>query len=362
MNAWARPLAALVVALSTGTLAGCGVLVTLFASLESNDGSNHAPKQPPPLATDAYVVETAHKFALMALFAEVVYRRDIPKDVRTGQGCDYLKPGNAGSKRALFGMPRGGAEAGRWERWIPTAGPADVRPCEDSSGLYYETYVHVDGDGKLDEAVIAYRGTENRSGQYWYDWSSNFVALLGIEPPQYALAAERLEPLVKALKAQLDRDGKGGKIYVVGHSLGGGLAQQAGYLSKDVAEVVTFNTSPVTNWSYLRLHEKVRNAYPTIHRLYHGGEFLEKVRFVTTSLTEARFGRHDIGLQLQDRSNFGGHDMKIFTCNFAEVLTKQGGPEMAAHHLPLSYLSDEVIRQTPREPDEALICNVPPDA
>lgn len=83
-------------------------------------------------------------------------------------------------------------------------------------------------------------------------------------------------------------------IHAVGHSLGGGLAQQAGYLSKKIKEVYTFNTSPVTNWTHLRLRGLVRNGYPIIHRIYNSGEGLSGIRATATAATTARHGLHDI--------------------------------------------------------------------
>jgi len=132
------------------------------------------------------------------------------------------------------------------------------------------------------------------------------------------------------------------KIYATGHSLGGGLAQQAGFLSRYVREVITFNTSPVTNWTYLRLETAVDNEYPIIYRLYHGGEALEKMRFVTTNATEVQYGRHDIGVQFQPRSNFTGHSMEIVTCAFAKLIASRGKGGKAAHH---NYEPDYILSE-----------------
>ena len=82
-----------------------------------------------------------------------------------------------------------------------------------------------------------------------------------------------------------------------------------------------------------------------IHRVYHGGEFLEKVRFITTSVTQARYGRHDIGLQLEGRREFGGHSMKIISCNFAALIAAQKEIVEGEHHYPLLYVKDVVLRQ-----------------
>lgn len=322
-------------------LAGCGMLVTAYASLPVNDEGNDTAE--PALATDRLLGELAQRFGLMALFAEVVYRNDLTQDERDAKGCDYLNGGQPDPAHLAFGMPHGGE--GRWKRWVPPAG-APFQACVDEDGLYYETYVHEDAQGRIDEAVIAFRGTENRPGQFLADWSSNLKAAIGIEPGQYALAQDRVPALIEGLKQFAAPGAAPPRILAVGHSLGGGLAQQAGYLSKDIAEVFTFNTSPVTNWSQLRLGRKVRNAFPVIHRVYHGGEILEKVRFVTTSVTQARYGRHDIGLQLDGRSSFGGHSMKIIACGFALQLASQPELERAHHDYPTSYVKEVVLRQT----------------
>lgn len=200
--------------------------------------------------------------------------------------------------------------------------------------------MHLDAAGRASEAVIAFRGTENTEHEAFYDWSTNLAAAFGIEPRQYALARDKLPGLIRALKQTF---GDALVIHAVGHSLGGGLAQQAGYLSREVRAVFTFNTSPVTNWSSLRLAGAVDNPYPIIHRVYHGGEILEKVRFVTTSATNARYGRHDVGLQFSQRSSFGGHAMQILACHFAEILARRSPPAEADHHYPVSYIRSQVL-------------------
>jgi Lipase (class 3) len=336
--------AAALLLLALATMAGWGALVTAYAALPRNDKGNDTAEV--ALATDRLLGELAQRFGLMALFAEVVYRNDLTQDERDEQGCDYLDPAKVRPEHLAFGMPQADAAQGRWRRWLPPAGDTRFRPCLDAEGLYYETYVHEDAQGRIDEAVIAFRGTENRPGQFLADWSSNLKAAIGIEPGQYALAQEQVLALLEGLRRHVDPELQHLKIYAVGHSLGGGLAQQAGYLSKDIAEVYTFNTSPVTNWSQLRLKERVKNAFPIIHRVYHGGEILEKVRFVTTSVTKARYGRHDIGLQLDGRSSFGGHSMKIIACGFALQLASQPDLEVADHAYPLSYVKEVVLRQT----------------
>ncbi|MBV1928890.1 MAG: lipase family protein [Gammaproteobacteria bacterium] len=322
---------------------GCGPLLTKYADSSRFDEENET--SGPNLAGDEFLNEVARRFGLMALFAEVVYRRDLDKERRDQDGCNYTE--ESGSVLPTFGMPTPYPEPTKpqkqWKRWTGSS-HTSATTCFNESGLYYETYVLEEVDGKLLEAVIAFRGTENRPGQYISDWSSNVAAAFMMEPKQYRLAREQVPKLISALREQNPEI----KIYSTGHSLGGGLAQQAGYLSKHVLEVFTFNTSPVTNWSRLRLEGEVDNAYPIFHRVYHGGEILEKIRFVTTSFTHARFGRHDLGLQLDSRSSFGGHSMQIIACTFAEILA-QPGMDYADHFYPVNYIESRVISGNSKE-------------
>lgn len=322
--------------------AGCGAVLTAEADRNVYDaplGSNDITKR--AFEDDKFIVEMANRYGLMALFAETVYRAELDEAVRDQLGCMYLVPGWQGN--AQFGMPKVAGAVSGWERWIPT--DSGEAPClNDQSGLFYETYVNRDANGAIREAVIAFRGTENRPGQVRSDWTSNLAAAFGFEPAQYKVARDHVPGVIlRLIKAAGGSDKI--KIYAVGHSLGGGLAQQAGYLSNDILEVFTFNTTPVTNWTYLRHIGLVRQGYPIIHRIYHGGEALETPRFIATTATKARYGRHDIGIQFDNRSYIKGHSMKILACNFGIILSKtQTGN--GSHDYPNEYIFNHVLKAT----------------
>ena len=343
----------MLVLLGFGTV-GCGALVTFDAK---SDKYNAAPKSSAALKSDEFMLDAARRFGLMALFSEVVYRRDLKDAEKDGQGCRYLEGKQKSDYELNFGMPKNSEDDGGWKRWIPEENSLIGPPCLDQAGLYYETYVHIDKFGAIDEAVIAFRGTENRWGQYFDDWSANLVAALGFEPRQHALVRSHIPPLVDRLLAQSIAESRPIKIYATGHSLGGGLAQEAGYLRPEILEAFTFNTSPVTNWSYLRRHKAVANDYPIFHRIYNGGEFLEVPRFISTTFTAARFGRHDIGLQLTERKSFSGHGMSIIACNFADLIASHPAIE-GAHNYSVDYITRAVL-WSGNEKEKLSVCSKP---
>lgn len=314
------------------TLSACGAVRTLHAT--SSHHNEHAPVPPPAPVNAPLAVITAQKFGLMALFASVAYREDLDEESRDLQACDYI----TSSKENNYGMPYMADGSGRWLRWKPDQ---RIPACFNESGLFYETYIYVDDNEQVLQAVIAFRGTENTRSQFLKDWSTNLTAAFGWwEPKQYEIARERLPKLIAALKHKYPAV----KIYSVGHSLGGGLAQQLGYQFKEIEEVYTFNTSPVTNWTSLRLANQVKNDYPIIYRVYHGGEILEKVRFITTSFTTTRYGRYDLGIQLGPRDNIKGHSMLIMACGLAEIIAK-APPNSAtpAHYYPREHAHKNIF-------------------
>ncbi|MBN8442162.1 MAG: hypothetical protein J0M28_10760 [Thauera sp.] len=328
---WTRALLAFVVVCM---MSGCGLVLTPIATLSAY---GDAVKDDPQAFDDAFVQAIAEDFGLMALFAQVVYR----EDRKIGRGCGYLETGFDDT----YGMPKSSDGTGRWMRWRGSNACVD----DPGRGLFYETYVFRQGDAPPSEAVIAFRGTENTKDQFISDWTTNLSALFGFEPAQYALARSMMPDLIKGLRHANPEI----VIHAVGHSLGGGLAQQAGYQFAEVTRVVTFNTSPVTNWTRLKFDGAVRNRYPLIYRIYHGGEILEKVRFITTSFTSTRYNRYDLGLQFDRKALVAGHSMRIVACMLARILDEGSDRHDAGHHYGREYIRKEVLGSRICQPDPA---------
>lgn len=338
----------LIFAFALSTVSSCGAIKTKYAdhvfACRGND------TREPNFENDKFLSELADRFGIMALFSSAVYRDDLIKskedqnnNLKPGskvisesnfhEACDYLSKSESPSD---YGMPY--EVKGSNYRWFRWAGSEDIRsePCYNENGLFYETYVY-GNKSEIFEAVIAYRGTENREHEFWYDWKTNLSGAFGIEPSQYKIAAEKLPKIINALK----NENSDIEIYATGHSLGGGLAQQAGYLSSDIKEVFTFNTSPVTNWTSLALDGRIQNRYPIIHRVYNGGEALGGIRSVSTLFTKARYGRHDIGIQIKEKRLFAGHSMMLINCHFACLIEKNNN--VAKHHYSPHYIRNELI-------------------
>ena len=135
------------------------------------------------------------------------------------------------------------------------------------------------------EAVVAFRGTDRASSE---DWTSNLHWLLRLLPlyDQYEQVQDYAPEFVKAI----ERDpcfvkGKT-QIVAVGHSLGGGLAQQAAYMDSSIRHVYAFDPSVVTGSSDTRVRRFEHENIPglKIERIYEHGEFLAYLRFLQRHL------------------------------------------------------------------------------
>jgi Lipase (class 3) len=329
----------------TFTFSGCGLLVTSKAALEKDDPKARDTQRVIVSKVEEKPAEVyANKFALMALFAKTVYRKDLPEKDRKTRSCEHLNPGTAPDET---GMPSAEGH-GRWSRWV---GTPDIRACFNASGLAYETYIHTPDDGKTaDEAVISFRGTENYDfEEIWHDWGTNFSALFGFAPPQYVIAQQH----VPAVIAKLHALHPGIKVYVTGHSLGGELAQQAAYMSDEnddknkVEAAFTFDPSPVTNWSQLEINKAVKTPDPVIYRAYHAKEGLAYVRNVTTRFNSRRLNRSDYDFYFQKLKPTAAHEMGVIACHLANRI--QG--DVAEHHYPKTF-AKKVIDPTYRGKDQ----------
>ena len=156
--------------------------------------------------------------------------------------------------------------------------------CKPVSGLEFHVWRRMQSD-TCREVVIAFRGTDkNDLG----DWISNFRWLNRLVPKfdQYAQVQAHITYIVKRIK-QNDCNGEGTQFVSTGHSLGGGLAQQAAYADADgsIKYVYAFDPSPVTGFfDVSELVLKHSTAGLGIDRAYERGEILMLPRLIIENI------------------------------------------------------------------------------
>ena len=138
------------------------------------------------------------------------------------------------------------------------------------------------------EAAIVFRGTDGRTAD---DWFSNLRWLLRLLPlyDQYEQVQDYTPAFVKVIENEpCFRRGRT-RIVAIGHSLGGGLAQQAAYRDGRVRHVSAIDPSFVTGVEDLDPRIVAANAQGLgIDRLYERGEILSYPRAVVQQFDPPR--------------------------------------------------------------------------
>jgi pimeloyl-ACP methyl ester carboxylesterase len=151
------------------------------------------------LTKNASHVGAAAKYAIYAVLSDMAYERDA---------------------ESAFNLPA---------EWKVVE---DLKPEGDTHGMGVRVFEHAE-DGKPDEVVVAFRGTEPKDLQ---DWETNLLPFRRRQMP----------PAMSVFEAVTKRyEGKGVRFVTTGHSLGGGLALHITFHRADV-RAVTFDPSPVT--------------------------------------------------------------------------------------------------------------------
>lgn len=163
-------------------------------------------------------------------------------------------------------------------------------PCEgDQKGLGRSAFYKVD-DGRVFVALV-FRGTTHR----FEDWFANFDWLTRWIPfarSHYDHVISNIEPSVQAitqylLTHQIAEDPAQICFSAMGHSLGGGLAQQAGYASQHIETVFAFSPSPVTGARRIEACRRCKNSEGLkIYIIWEQGEVLSKLRFLAGVLMQ----------------------------------------------------------------------------
>jgi pimeloyl-ACP methyl ester carboxylesterase len=154
--------------------------------------------------------------------------------------------------------------------WNPSPDPVDVVD-DPKTSLYFEVWERV--ATQPIEVVVVFRGTHGLK-----DWWSNLRWVTRFIPvgwDQYNRVRAEIPGVVDRAKR---RHGVV-RMATAGHSLGGGLAQQAAYAHPEIKEVYAFDSSPVTGFRSVPQHDRDINSKGiVIDRVYERGEILAYIR------------------------------------------------------------------------------------
>ncbi|MCF8476771.1 MAG: DUF2974 domain-containing protein [Pseudolabrys sp.] len=166
---------------------------------------------------------------------------------------------------------------------LPCPPRAGGEKCKPVGGLQFHVWRRLQG-GRCREAVIAFRGTDKTDVG---DWVSNFRWLYRLAPKfdQYS----QIKTHIKQIVARIKKNGCAGGVQfaATGHSLGGGLAQQAAYADAtgSIRYVYAFDPSPVTGFfdvSALVREKSTRGL--GVDRAFEAGEILALPRLIIENI------------------------------------------------------------------------------
>lgn len=240
------------------------------------------------------------------------------------------------------------ARHGRWQRVAAHVGPLgcdrDERPNAGCAG-------HTEQPGLVvhlwrpladpcSELVIAFRGTDSKD-----DFLANLRwftrHLEGYD--QYEQVQGHIRRLIREAWPRGCPSGRGPKLVAVGHSLGGGLAQQAAYVDTAIQKVYAFDPSPVTGYYDVHVTATSRDLKDLrIERVYEHGEILAYLRFVLRHLYPPAVCDPTIHLvrfnQLNGRP-VEQHGIAPLAAHMVHLTEKTGRPPNRATH-PSPFLAD----------------------
>jgi hypothetical protein len=205
---------------------------------------------------------------------------------------------------------------------IPEAPPLSYKV----KGMKYQIWVKETPGSPL-LVVIVFRGTDADQLGDWLSnlrWVTRFIPFLW---DQYDQTRDLIPILVKRIQGKYGNDTC---IVATGHSLGGGLAQQAAYMSGFIRKVYTFDSSSVTGYYSVDKADREKNEKGmTIYRIYEHGEILAYLRFLMKGLypiTHTDPKIVEVRYNLVKGNIVSQHSMKTFACKLRDIAESVTNP------------------------------------
>jgi dienelactone hydrolase len=197
--------------------------------------------------------------------------------------------------------------------------------CKPVGGLGFQVWRRMQR-GVCREVAIAFRGTDRHDSG---DWTSNFRFLYRLIPrfDQY----DQVRTHIRQVVARIKRNGCGGKdtlFVATGHSLGGGLAQQAAYADGTIRYVYAFDSSPITGIFDVSAIVRERNTRGLgVDRAYEAGEILILPRLLIENIVPpwpCNPRVRTVRFNVLSGSPLAQHSINELTAKLREVATTPG--------------------------------------
>ncbi|MBM9519994.1 hypothetical protein JWG39_09210 [Desulforhopalus vacuolatus] len=180
-------------------------------------------------------------------------------------------------------------------------------------------------EGGITYVTIIFRGTRFKKWRDWYanfNWITRFIPLVHNAYEQTIL---QIDTYIEAIENHLIEQNiaestENIKFISAGHSLGGGLAQQAAYASHRIETVYAYDPSPVTGYHSLSKSKRQQNCEGLkIYRIWEHGEVLLYLRHITKTARKLSFSPNINPRIVEVRFNFVEHENAVKEHNMANL-------------------------------------------
>jgi len=197
-----------------------------------------------------------------------------------------------------------------------------------ADGLEFKIYYRKDLDAQGEQlVVIAFRGTDGGMSDIWSNlhWLTRWILFTY---DQYDVVRTIAPELIMRIEGYEKFKGKKTRIVATGHSLGGGLAQQAAYAADRINTVYAFDSSSVTGFYDVdKVNRDERARKMRVYRIYERGEVLAYLRRFMAQIYPVSADNPKI---VEARYNFESlkgnfitlHSMENLACNLQMVARK----------------------------------------